>query len=438
MLFSNVSVLNPDFSISDGMYVETKGSMISYVAKKPPKGCPVAPVSNTLLMPAFYNAHTHSPMTLLRGYGENMQLKDWLEKKIFPFEDKMTGEDCYNATLLAMAESFSHGIVSSSDNYFFCEDIMRAVVESGAKMNISRGLSYFQDTLDKSSFTPLIESRKLYFDHHDTYDGRIRVDIALHAEYTATPALIEAVSELSHDAKAPVHVHVSETKSEHEECKVRNGGLTPTEVFNKACIWDFGGLAAHCVWVEEKDADILAEKGVTAVSCPVSNMKLAGGIARIPLLLEKGVNVALGTDGTASNNNLNFFEEIKLLAIGAKVHFGDPTLITAREALYAATQAGALAQGRKDCGRIEKGARADFIEIDLNSPSLNPVYDIADSLVYAVSSRDILMTVCDGKIVFKRGPGGYDEYPTIDQERAIYNMTNSKNRILASLVEGTR
>ena len=438
MLFSNVSVLNPDFSISDGMYVEINGSTISYLANRPPDGCKVAVKSNKLLMPAFYNAHTHSPMTLLRGYGENLKLSDWLEKKVFPFEDKMNGDDCYYSTLLAMAGSFAHGVVSSSDNYFFCEDIVRAVSESGAKMNVSRGLSYFQDTLDASTFKPLQESRNLYLEHHDTCDGRIRVDIALHAEYTATPALIEAVSLLSHEAKAPVHVHVSETKSEHDECKVRNGGLTPTEVFDKAGIWDYGGLAAHCVWVEEHDADIFVKKGVTAVSCSVSNMKLAGGIARIPLLLDKGVNVALGTDGTCSNNNLNFFEEIKLLALGAKVRFGDPTLISSEQALYAATKAGAIAQGRNDCGFIEIGAKADFIIIDLNSPSLNPVYDISDSLVYAASSRDIDMTVCDGKIVYKREHGGFDEYPTLDLERVIYEVSKSKDRILSELGEGTR
>jgi 5-methylthioadenosine/S-adenosylhomocysteine deaminase len=388
-------------------------------------------------MPAFYNAHTHSPMTLLRGRGENMNLQDWLEKKIFPFEDKLTGEDCYQASLLAMAESFSHGVVSSSDQYFFCEDILRAAIESGAKMNISRGLSHFEDNLDRSSYRPYLESKKLYYDNHNTADGRIRVDLALHAEYTATPDLISAIADLAHETKAPVHVHVSETKKEHEECKARHTGQTPTEVFDAAGIWDFGGLAAHCVWAEEHDAEILAQKGVTVVSCPVSNMKLASGIAPTPLFLDKGMNVALGTDGTASNNSLNFFEELKLFSIGAKVRYGDSTLITSGQALYAATRGGALAQGRMDCGRLEPGARADFLAMDLDAPSLNPVYDVADNLVYAGSSSDIMMTVCDGKVVYKRLGGGAAQYPTIDLERVTFEVKRAQQRILGSLAEGT-
>ncbi|MDR0876079.1 MAG: amidohydrolase [Clostridiales Family XIII bacterium] len=437
MLFSNVSVLNADFSVSEGMYVKTEGGVISYLSGEPPAGVAPAHRSGVLLMPAFYNAHTHSPMTLLRGRGENMNLQDWLEKKVFPFEDKLTGEDCYHATMLAMAESFSHGVVSSSDQYFFCDDILRAASESGAKMNISRGLSHFEDALDRSSFRPYLESRKLYYDNHDTVDGRIRVDLALHAEYTASQDLISAISDLSHETKAPVHVHISETQKEHEECKMRHGGQTPTEVFDAAGIWDFGGLAAHCVWAEECDAEILSNKGVTVVSCPVSNMKLASGIAPAPLFLDRGVNVALGTDGTASNNSLNFFEEIKLFSIGAKVRYGDPTLITSRQALYAATRAGALAQGRTDCGRLEQGARADFLVMDIGASSLNPVYDMADNLVYAGSSRDILMTVCDGTLVYKRGEGGAAEYPTIDLERVIFEVARAQKRILGSLPEET-
>jgi 5-methylthioadenosine/S-adenosylhomocysteine deaminase len=435
MLFSNVSVLRADFSVSQGMYLETEGGIIRYLSDQPPDGHPAAAPSNRLLMPAFYNAHTHSPMTLLRGYGENMALSDWLEKKVFPFEDRLTGEDCYQATLLAMAESFAHGVVSSSDQYFFCDDILRAVAESGAKANLSRGLSHFQDTLDTVNYLPYQESRKLYYDNHDTVDGRIRVDLALHAEYTATPALIAAIADLSHETKAPVHVHISETRREHEECKARHAGQTPTEVFAKAGIWDFGGLAAHCVWAEEKDAEILAEKGVTAVSCPASNMKLASGIARMPMMLEKGVNVALGTDGTCSNNSLNFFEEIKLFSIGAKVRYENPTVVTSKQALFAATRAGALAQGRENCGVVEQGARADFLVIDLASPSLNPVYDLADNLVYAGSSRDILLTVCDGRVVYKRGEGGAAEYPTIDLERVTFEVKRAQQRILGSLTE---
>jgi len=397
-------------------------------ALPPPGGERVLDGRGKLLAPGFYNTHTHAPMTLLRGYGENMLLMDWLEEKVFPFEQMLTGEDCYHATMLAAAESFSHGIVSSSDMYFFCDDMARAATESRAKLNVSRGLSFFDEILDLTGFRPYQESKKLYEEHHGAEDGRIRVDIGLHAEYTATPGLIEAVAGLSRDTGAPVQVHVSETRKEHEECKARNGGRTPARTLADGGVFDLGGVAAHCVWIEEEDADILAEKGVTVCSCPVSNMKLASGIARVPLLLEKGVNVSLGTDGPASNNNFNFFEEIKMLAISAKVRFGDPTLITPAEALYAATRAGALAQGREDCGFIREGFRADMIVLDLASPALNPVYEMANALVYAASSRDILMTLVDGEVVYERGG-----FPTVDIERTIYETERARKRILCAL-----
>jgi 5-methylthioadenosine/S-adenosylhomocysteine deaminase len=433
LLFKNIAVLNEDFSVSFGMDVQIEGAFIKSITPTDELShCvtrdDVINGDGKLLTPAFYNAHGHAPMTLLRGYGENMKLHDWLEKKIFPFEDKLTGEDCYHATMLALAESFANGIVSTAENYFFCDDMVRAAVESQSKVNISRGLSFFDEILDLAGFKAFQESKKLFSDHHGTYDDRIRVDIGMHAEFTATPGLIEAVAGLSHETGAPVHVHVSETRSEHEECKERYGGRTPVQVFTDNGVFDNGGIAAHCVWIEEEDADILKGKNVSVATCPVSNMKLASGIARIPLLLEKGVNVALGTDGPASNNSLNFFESMKLLSLSAKVRFGDPTLISPAEALYSATRAGAIAQGRPDCGYVKEGFRADLIMLDLGSPSMNPVCEMANALVFAASNRDILMTLSDGRVVYENGI-----FPTIDLEKTIFEVERSKTRILEEL-----
>jgi len=434
LLFKNIALLKEDFSMDVDMDVRTEGQRIVSIDPNGTHGGGgdrVIDGRGKLLMPGFYNAHTHMPMTLMRGYGENIKLMDWLEKKVFPFEDRLTGEDCYHATTLAIAESFANGVVSSSDMYFFCEDIVRAADEAGAKLNVSRGLSFFDEILNLSGFKPYQESKKLFEEHHETLDGRIRVDIGLHAEYTATPGLIEAAADLVRETGAPVQVHVSETRSEHEECKERNGGRTPTRVLADSGVFDNGGVAAHCVWAEEEDADILKDKGVTVCSCPVSNMKLASGIARIPLLLEKGLRVALGTDGTASNNSFDFFEEMKFLSLSAKARFGDPTVLSAEEALFAATRAGALAQGRADCGIIKEGFRADMIMLDLASPSLNPIYEIANALVFSASSREILMTIADGRIVYENGG-----FPTIDIEKAINETNRAKNRITCELAEG--
>ena len=435
MLFRNIDILNEDFSVSHGMDVAIEGAYITSIRPsseiKDNIDGRVIDGKGKLLMPGFYNSHTHAPMTLLRGWGENMPLNDWLHKKVFPFENKLIGDDCYHATKLSLAESFANGIVSMSDMYFFCDDIVRAVVESGAKINASRGIACLDKIIDFEELQAFQESKNLFRDYHDTHDGRIRVTMSMHAEYTSTPALIEAVAGLSSECGAPVHVHVSETLEEHEECKTRNEGRTPTRVLSDGGLFENGGLAAHCVWIEDEDADILLEKGVTICTCPVSNMKLASGVARVPLLLEKGLNIALGTDGTASNNNLNFFEEIKLLALSAKVHFNDPTLITPEQALFAATRAGALAQGRLDCGFVKEGFRADLIMLDMNSPALTPVYEIANSLVYSASNRDIKMTLIDGMVVYEDG-----EIPTIDVERTIFECNKAKTRVLEELTAG--
>ena len=439
MRFKNIAVLNEDFSVSYGMDVWIDGAFIISVEETGRKGRPEASSGSAgreidgtgkLLMPGFYNAHTHLPMTLMRGYGENLPLADWMAKKIFPFEDRLTGTDCYYASSLAIAESFSHGIVSSSDMYFFCDDIVRAAIDAGAKINASRGLSFFDEILDLTGFKPYEESKALFREYHGEQDGRIRVDNSLHGEYTATPGLIEAVSGLVSETGAPVHVHVSETREEHEGCKERNQGRTPVQVLADSGVFDNGGIAAHCVWIEEDDANILKEKGITMVTCPISNMKLASGIARVPLILEKGINVALGTDSAASNNSYNFFETIKMTALLAKVRFDDPTLITPGEALYMATRAGAVAQGRQDCGVIKEGNRADMVVLDINAASLYPVYEMANNLVYAASSRDIVATIVDGKVVYEKG-----EFPTIDIERAIYETERAGVRILDELGE---
>ncbi|MDR1815410.1 MAG: amidohydrolase [Clostridiales Family XIII bacterium] len=428
LLFRNIAVLNEAFGIDYGRDVLVEDGRIAGVGGRQDAAPTSVDGSGLLLMPAFYNAHTHTPMTLLRGYGENMKLQEWLGERVFPFEDKLTGEDCYYAALLQMAEGFAHGVVSHSDQYFFCDDIVRAAAESGAKINISRGMSFFDELLDTDGFTPFQEAKKLIADHHDTHGGRVRAELALHAEYTATNSLIEAVAGLVRETGAPLHVHISETQDEHEQCKLRHDGRTPVQVFADAGLFENGGLAAHCVWIEESDAEILAKKGVTAVSCPVSNMKLASGVMDAQLLYEKGVNIALGTDGAASNNSMNFFEEIKAYALVQKVRFSDPTRVTPQQALYAATRGGALAQGRADCGAVKEGMRADLIALDLSSPSLSPMYDPAAALVYAASSRDIVMTVADGVVVYEKGA-----FPTVDLEKAVFEVGRAKERILGEL-----
>jgi len=258
-------------------------------------------------------------------------------------------------------------------------------------------------------------------------DGRVKIDISIHAEYTNSLRAMQAVADYCNQVGAINHIHISETQSEHEECKVKYG-KTPVKLMNDIGAFDSKALAAHCVWVEDEDMDILKEKGVSVATNPMSNMKLASGIANVPEMLRRGINVAIGTDSVASNNSLNFFEEMKMFAIAPKIRFNDPTLITPKQTLYAATRAGALAQGREDAGLVKEGFKADLIMIDLEQPNMYPVHDLMNNLVYSASGTDIVMTMSDGRIVYENG-----EYKTLDIEKTMFEAQAATKVILSKL-----
>lgn len=428
MLFSNIRILDENFEIKDKMYVATEDDKIVYVGDCMPRGDygDIRDGKGKLLMPAFHNAHGHSPMALLRGYAENMKLQDWLFTKVFPFEDKLDSNAVYWGTLLTMAEGMRFGIVSHSDMYYFLDDMVRATDESGMKANISRAITEFGDG-DPWETVRLKEMKDTYERLDGAADGRVKIDISIHAEYTNSLRAMQAVADYCNQVGAINHIHISETKSEHEECKVKYG-KTPVKLMNDIGAFDSKALAAHCVWVEDEDMDILKEKGVSVATNPMSNMKLASGIANVPEMLRRGINVAIGTDSVASNNSLNFFEEMKMFAIAPKIRFNDPTLITPKQTLYAATRAGALAQGREDAGLVKEGFKADLIMIDLEQPNMYPVHDLMNNLVYSASGTDIVMTMSDGKIVYENG-----EYKTLDIEKTMFEAQAATNVILSKL-----
>ena len=416
MLFSNIRILDENFEIKDKMYVATEDDRIVYVGDCMPRGDygDIRDGKGKLLMPAFHNAHGHSPMALLRGYAENMKLQDWLFTKVFPFEDKLDSNAVYWGTLLTMAEGMRFGIVSHSDMYYFLDDMVRATDESGMKANISRAITEFGDG-DPWETVRLKEMKDTYERLDGAADGRVKIDISIHAEYTNSLRAMQAVADYCNQVGAINHIHISETQSEHEECKVKYG-KTPVKLMNDIGAFDSKALAAHCVWVEDEDMDILKEKGVSVATNPMSNMKLASGIANVPEMLRRGINVAIGTDSVASNNSLNFFEEMKMFAIAPKIRFNDPTLITPKQTLYAATRAGALAQGREDAGLVKEGF------------NMYPVHDLMNNLVYSASGTDIVMTMSDGRIVYENG-----EYKTLDIEKTMFEAQAATKVILSKL-----
>lgn len=428
MLFKNISILNENFEIERDVNVGVEEKIISYIGKEMPEKNfgEVYDGSGKLLMPAFYNAHAHSPMGLMRGYGENLSLQDWLNTRIFPFEDRLYDDAVYYATLLAMAESLQFGIVSSSDMYYFCDAMVRAVEESGAKANISRSITSFTEGSVKNSDS-YREAEALIRNCHKAADGRIRIDASIHAEYTNTLQSMQDVSDLAKKYGVNMHVHVSETKDEHENCK-KKYAKTPARLLCDVGAFDVPATAAHCVWIEEEDMEIFREKGVTVASCPVSNLKLASGICNVPALLAGGVRVAVGTDSVASNNSLNFIEEMKFFALLNKERQSDPTVITPAQTLYAASRAGALSQGREDCGILAVGKKADLTVLDISRPHMRPVHDLVNNIVYSASGSDVVLTMADGRVLYRDG-----EFLTIDIEKTMAETENACAKILAAL-----
>ncbi|MEG0873763.1 MAG: amidohydrolase [Clostridiales bacterium] len=424
MLLKDISILNEDFEIKDHYYLGIKGRKIEYIGTKMPEDNfgEIFEGKDKLVMPAFYNAHAHTPMTILRGYGENMILQDWLFKKIFPFEAHLNEESVYYAALLGIGEMFRGGCVAATDMYKHGESIAKAFIDSGAKVNLSIGTI----CLDDSSYYDIkdyAENEHLFAQYHQSQNQRIKIDMSIHGEYTSSPKVVAEVADYAQKKGSRIQVHISETEAEHLECIERHG-KTPVGYFNDLGLFDMPTTAAHCVWISPEDMEILAEKGVFVGHCPVSNLKLASGFADIPTMLKKGVSVALGTDGAASNNNLSMLEELKIFALIHKGNQKNPLLITPQEALFTATRSGALSQGRDDCGLVKEGFCADLAVIDMNKPHLVPKEHILSHLVYSAQDSDVFMTICDGKIVYCDG-----KYPTMDMEKIMAEVNKRYNLI---------
>lgn len=429
MLFKDISIMNEAFQVQEHMYVRVEGDRITYAGTQCPKYSNAESIyngSNKLLLPGFVNSHAHTPMTLLRGYSENKTLQDWLFHSIFPFEGNMTSRDVYTGMMLGIAEMLRFGIVSTTDMYFSCEAMCEAALETKTKFNICNGTTCFDDK-DYIDNTAYKETQAMLKAYHGANQGAILADASIHAEYTSNPRIVKQVTEYAKEHGLNMHLHISETRKEHEECIARHG-KTPTAYFADLGAFDLRTTAAHCVWVSEEDMEILKEKNVTVSSNPVSNLKLASGVCPVPRLMEKGVSVSIGTDGMASNNNLNMLEDIKLFAILHKGVSYDPRVITPAETLKAATWSGFQAQGRLDSGFVKEGYKADLIVIDMDQPWYKPVHNAMHNLLYAGIGSDVCLTMTDGKILYQDG-----EYTTLDIEKVQFEAERSVREILGKL-----
>lgn len=421
-LFEHVTAVLMDeaHTVLPDAYVAVEGSKIQSVGQERPAGSFDQVIDGTgqVLMPGIVNCHTHIPMTLMRGYGGGHNLQDWLNDFIFPAEAKWDDRAIRAATGLGLAEMITSGVTCIADMYMRCDAIIEELLAAGMNANISCGATQFSDEFDPNTHSDCVTQRHLTERWHGCNDGQIRIDASIHGEYTSHAPLWEWMARYAADHKLGMHVHLSETKTEHEACLARHG-KTPAAVFAETGLFDVRTIAAHCVWTTPEDWAILARHGVSAVTNPMSNLKLGSGIAPVKGLIDAGVNVALGTDGVSSNNATDLFADMKLAAIltcGATL---DPMAVTAWQALEIATVHGAKALGR-NTGRVVPGCDADLILVDFRQPNLIPCHDVAENLVYAAHGSNVSLTMARGRILYQNGAFFTLDLDKVKQEVAQY------------------
>ena len=427
-LFTNCAILawkDEGFALVKNGCLGVDGDKIAYIGEDAPKDPydAVKDMTGKILLPGLYNCHTHSPMVLLRGVGSDLPLDQWLFGEVCPIEDKLTPEDIEAGSDLALMEMVSGGTVSFSDMYFSPERTAQAVARAGMKANLNRPVQAFDPNERPEDSYRIKEAVALYEQYHGFADGRVLIDWCIHAEYTCSEAVTRYLSDLCRAGNGNMHIHLSETEKEHLACKEKYG-KTPAEWFEALGAFDCGAFAAHCVTLEDGDIEILKRHNVSVVHNPTSNLKLGSGIAPIQRYVDRGLNVALGTDGAASNNNLNLFEEIHLAALINNGELRDATVMNAETVLKMATVNGAKVQRRENCGKLAVGCRADIVAVDTDKPHMTPCLDIPALLVYSAQTSDVCLTMCDGQILYENG-----EYKTIDAEKTYYNVKKTVERL---------
>ena len=356
-----------------------------------------------LAMPGLCNMHTHTPMTLLRSIGSDLPLDRWLNDAIFPVEKHLTDDAVRAGTELGIMEMLRYGTTSFNDMYMHMDMEAEAVRDSGMRALLGHGVVDFDE-----SCSDLLPNIALIEKWNHTADDRIRVALAPHSEGATTQKVLEQIRAAAEKYKVPVHIHVSETKLDFDGSLERRG-LTPPQYLDKLGLLDYPLLAAHCVWFTDEDIELFARKGAVILHNPISNLKLASGVAPIAKMIKAGCKVTIGTDGVASNNNLNLWEEIKLMPMLQKGTTLDPTVVSPAQTIAAATSVGAKALGYENLGLLREGYLADLILLDMSGAHMSPCNDLESNLVYSAQGSDVCMTMVHGKVLYQNG-----EYTTLD------------------------
>lgn len=349
--------------------------------------------NKNLIMPGFKNAHTHSAMTFLRSHADDLPLGDWLNNQVFPFEAKLSAEDIKELTKLAILEYLTSGITSIMEMYLTPESIADACEELGMRIVQTGGMNNFSQSIE------LQEEWYAKLNNRTSLSSYVP---GFHAEYTCSEELLKEMSKFVNKLQAPCFAHICETKSEVEGCVERHG-MTPFVYLDSLGLFNYGGGGYHCVHISDEDLEVIKKRKLFVITNPGSNTKLASGIAPIEQYLKEGVDLAIGTDGPASNNCLDMFREMFLVTGLAKLKSEDASAVDAKEVLKMATVGGAKAMGLRDCDVLSRGKLADLIMIDLNKPNMRPIHNIEKNLVYSGSKANVKLTMIDGKILYEDG-----------------------------------
>ncbi|HEU5140911.1 MAG TPA: amidohydrolase [Bacillales bacterium] len=400
----------------DNGAVAFENGKITYVGEVPEdlsKYDEVIDAQGNYVLPGLVNTHGHSPMSLLRGYADDLPLQQWLEEKMWPMEGQFTPEHVKWGAYLSIVEMLRTGTTTFVDMYDEMDEVAMAVEVSGIRARLSRGIIGFGS--EESREEKLKESVQFVQDWENQSNGRITTMLSPHAPYTCPPKYIEQIAAKSAEIGVPIHIHMSETRFEVDQ-NVKDFEARPVKHLQKLGVFDRPTLVAHAVHVNDEEIDILADYDVKVSHNPISNLKLGSGIAPVPKMLGKGVTVSLGTDSSASNNNLDLFEELRQVALLHKGIHNDPTLVSAEQALRMATIEGADAVWlREQIGSLEVGKEADFVVLDANQVFFQPKNDPISHVVYSASGRDVKDVFVQGKQVVRNR-----ECLTVDEEKVIH------------------
>jgi 5-methylthioadenosine/S-adenosylhomocysteine deaminase len=413
-LIRNASYLLAGNQVLENAFLGIDGDRIAFVSRECPedfRADDVIEAKGYLVMPGLINTHTHLPMTILRSYADGYPFHTWLFDKIMPIEDRMDGDITYWSALLGIAEMIKSGTTDFVDMYFFSEQIAKAVEETKIRAQITRPITagdHFNRVFD--------EAKRLIAQYHGASSGKITVSVSPHAVYTNTPQTLEKCARLAREHGLCIHTHISETKKENADCMAQYG-TTPTGLMQDVGIFENRVIAAHCVYLNEADMDIFKRSGATVAHNPTSNLKLGNGVAPILKYQKAGINVSLGTDGTASNNNLNMLEEMHLAGLLLCGINEDPAVCQSADLIQMATKNGAKAQGIEDLGCIAPGCLADIILVSLKEPHMYPQHNIQNNLCFSAQAADVDTVIVGGEVLME-----HRELKTIDYEKVIAEM----------------